>query len=245
MRNKLGFIVISSALFASLVVAGTALAATPGAGHMGHAPGVFGTVSAINGATLTVNSKGYGQNATPTTYSVDATNATVTKSGAASSLSSVGVGDMVMVAGTVSGTNVTATTIRDGVMAGRGMGMGMKAGAHASSTMQGNGQPVVGGSVTAVNGSSLTVTNKSNVTYTVDVSNAKVQKAGVTSTTANIVVGDNVVIQGTVNGNAIVASSVIDSGATRTAATSGGAKGSMGGFMGAIGGFFKHIFGFF
>ena len=40
--------------------------------------------------------------------------------------------------------------------------------------MTGNGQPIIGGKVTAVNGNSLTVTNASNVTYTVDVTSAKV-----------------------------------------------------------------------
>ena len=40
---------------------------------------------------------------------------TVTKNNTASSVASIAVGDTVMVQGTVSGTNVTATTIRDGI----------------------------------------------------------------------------------------------------------------------------------
>ena len=79
---------------------------------------------------------------TATTYTVDASSATVTKNGAASTVSAIAVGDTVMVQGTVSGTNVTAKTIRDGV------GQGQPA-------IQGNGQPVVAGTVTAINGNSV------------------------------------------------------------------------------------------
>ena len=250
MKNKIGLLVTGSAILGSLLIAGTAFAAGPGFGHGmgGRGPGVFGTVSAISGNTLTVDSKGFGPNATATTYTVDATNATVTKDGAASSLSNVAANDMVSVQGTVSGTNVTATAVRDGMM---GRGMGMKVGQHASSTapvIQGNGQPVIGGNVTAVNGSILTVTNKSNVTYTVDATTATVEKGNAVSSVSNVAVGDNVVVQGTVNGTSVTASSVMDSGtppvqsSTNTTATH---QGGMGGFFGGIGGFFHSLFGFF
>ena len=250
MKRNTGLFVTGSLVLSSLLLGSTAFAAGPGMMGRGHAPGVFGTVSAINGTTLTVESKGFGQSATATTYTVDASKATVTKSGNASTLSAVTLGDTVMVAGTVTGTSVVATTIRDGVMGHGGMRPG---GMHASSTVaviQGNGQPVIGGAVTAVSGSSLTVTNKSNVTYTVDVASAKIVKAGATSTIASVSVGDNVVVQGTVNGTAVVASSVLDQGApivqtnTATAAT-GVPQGHMGGFMGMMGGFFHNLFGFF
>ena len=251
MKRNTGFFVTGSLVLSSLLLGSTAFAAGPGAGgHWGgRAPGVFGTVSAINGTTLTVQSKGFGQNATATTYTVDASSATVTKSGSTSTLGAVAVGDTVMVAGTVTGSNVVATTIRDGVMGRGGMRPG---GMHASSTeavIQGNGQPVIGGAVTAVNGSSLTVTNKSNVTYTVDVTNAKIVKAGATSTIASVSVGDNVVVQGTVNGTAVVASSVLDQGApvvqTNTTTPTSAPQGRGGGFMGMMGGFFHSLFGFF
>ena len=94
------------------------MARTPGTfGTTGaHAKnGVMGTVSAVNGTTLTVTSKGFGKSPTATTYTVDASSATVTKSGTASSVSVIAVGDTVMVRGTVSGTSVTAKTIMDGM----------------------------------------------------------------------------------------------------------------------------------
>jgi hypothetical protein len=214
-------------------------------------PTVVGTVSAISGTNLTVTSKNWAKPGTTpaagTTYTVNATNATVTKAGAVSSVSAIAVGDMVMIQGTVSGTNVTATKINDGVM--NHLGQKPKTGtiSHAP-IITGNGQPVIGGSVTAISGSTLTVTNKSNVTYTVDATNAVIEKGNATSTISNIATGDNVVVQGTVNGTSVTASSVIDQGATPTqpnnsASTTPEHRG--GGIFSAIGGFFSHLFGFF
>ena len=207
---------------------------------MGQAPGVFGTVASVSGNTLTVTSKMGPGGTAGTTYTVDATNATVTKNGASSSVSNVSTGDTVMVQGTVSGTSVTATSIRDGLPQGQ---------KPQTPVIQGNGQPVIGGNVTAINGSTLTVTNKSNVTYTVDATSATVEKGNAVSSISNVAVGDNVVVQGTVNGNAVTASSVIDSGAAPTANsttnTSGAHQGGMGGFFSGIGSFFHRLFGFF
>ena len=85
-----------------------------GFGRGGMGPGVVGTISAINGNSLTVAGKN------GTTYTVDATSAKVmvfTQGSAPTtgSLSSLKVGDTVGVRGTVSGTNVTATGIVDGI----------------------------------------------------------------------------------------------------------------------------------
>ena len=331
MKNKIGLLVLGSALLGSLVIGSTAFAAGFGFGHGGdmggRTPGVFGTVSAISGDTLTVTSKGFGQNAASATYTVNTANATVTKNGSASSLSAIAVGDTISVEGTVSGTNVTATTIRDGMM-GRGMGQtpgvsgtvasvsgdiltvtsktgpdgsagvtytidatnatvtkngassavsdvvigdtvmvqGAVSGTNVTATtirdgapapkqgaapiIQGNGQPVIGGSITAVNGSTLTVTNKSNVTYTVDATNATIEKGNTTSSVTAVAVGDNVIVQGAVNGASVTASSVIDSGASTATVNSANAasnahQGGVGGFFGGIFGFFHKLFGFF
>ena len=254
-KRSLQALVAGSALIGSFALTGTAFAApvpTSGFGHGGMnmpRPAVVGTVASISGNTLTVTAKAWQRGSsttTATTYSVDATNATVTKSGASSTVSAIAVGDMIFVQGTVSGTSVTATKIYDGLMGRMGM-PGKKPDMNVAShtpAIIGNGQPVIGGSVTAISGNSLTVTNKSNVTYTVDVTSATVTKTGVTGATiSNIVVGDNVVIQGAVNGTSIIASSVIDQVAPSS--TSNGTKRPMGGFFGAIGGFFSHLFGFF
>ena len=222
-------------------------------------PGIFGTVTAISGNTITVTQKTFtrpGANTssanapTPIVYSVDASNATITKNNATASLSAIAVGDTIMVQGTVSGTNVTATTIRDGIPARGQRPFGAANGQNQKATtpiIQGNGEPIVGGSVTAISGNTLTITNKSNVTYTVDATNATVQKGNAKSDISGIAVNDNVVVQGTVNGTSVVASSVIDSGATPAANGSGSgsaAHGGVFGFFSGIGGFFAHLFGF-
>jgi hypothetical protein len=225
--------------------------------------GVVGTVTAISGDTLTISGKQGFASSTPSTvtYTVNATNATVKKNNATSTLASIAVGDTIVARGTVSGTSVTATSIFDGIMSmTRGDHGGQDMGDTASSTrptslpspITGNGQPVIAGSVSAVNGNTLTITNKSNVTYTVDVTNAKIVQGHTTVTVANVAVGDNVIIQGAVSGTSVTASSVIDQKANvnngqSPTGTSGGTSPSpapRGGIFGEIGSFFSHIFGF-
>jgi len=153
-----------------------------------------------------------------------------------------------MIQGTVNGTSVAATTIRDGVMERAGM-LGKKEGVSSTTPgahlPDGNGQPIIGGKVTAINGTSLTVTNASNVTYAVDAISATISKSGVTdATVASIAVGDSVVVQGTVNGTSVIAASVLDTGTPPATPTSSTAPATHQGFFGAISGFFSHLFGF-
>lgn len=258
---------------ASMVIAAPAFAAaTPAKVASGFngmrgagASGIVGTVSAVNGTTLTVNSRAMikprpmgasstneGEGAVSVAaavYTVNASGAKVYKNGATSTVANIAVGDMVIVQGTVSGSNVTATVVRDGV----GMGGAKGWGRGATSTLKtlpikGNGQPVVGGNVTAISGTTLTVTNASNVTYAIDVSGATIVKNGVASTVSSVAIGDSVVVQGTVNGTSVAASSVIDQGVKNQNASSSSEGGKGGGFgsgiFGAIGGFFAHLFGF-
>jgi hypothetical protein len=257
-------IIAGSVILGSLALAGTAFAATTppaqgrgGFGHGGQHPAVVGTVTTISGDTLTVTSTGWSRGPkttttpAPTTYTVDATNATVTKAGVSSTVSAIVSGDTVMVQGTVTGTNVVATKINDGKMPMTGRGIGKTPGNKPATTtplIQGNGNPVIGGTVTALSGTTVTVTAKSGTVYTVDVTSATVEKMGAVSTIGTIASGDNVVIQGTVQGTSVTASSVIDQGAPTTATTSStntNPQATRGGFMGAVGGFFSHLFGFF
>ncbi|MGH7175384.1 MAG: DUF5666 domain-containing protein [Minisyncoccia bacterium] len=249
LKNKAWYIALGSVVLGCLLAGGTAFAAGPGWGmEIGQvqAP-VVGTVSAVSGDTLTVTSRGFGRNATSTSYTVDASGATVTKAGTSSPISSIAIGDLVMIQGSVNGTNVTATTIRDGIppgMPGRVHGPNPRAEQHASSTplIMGNGEPVVGGNVSVINGSTLTVTTKAGVVYTVDATSATISKHGVTNATiSNVSVGDSVIVQGVVNGTSVTASAVIDQGVPINTATSSPAHR----FFGALGGFFSHVFGFF
>ena len=220
--------------------------------NKGMRPGIFGTVSSVSGNTITVSGKqGLGlalgaTNTTLTTFTVDATNAKITKNNTAGTIASIVVGDTVSVQGTVNGTNVVATMIRDGVRNGLGKGLD-KAGTNNGSAqlpaITGNGQPVVLGTIATINGSTLTITNKSNVTYTIDATNAKIVQGPNTITVSGVKVGDTVIVQGTVNGTNITASNIIDQtkpASTTTPATAG----AHGGFFAGIGSFFARLFGF-
>ena len=265
-KTSLAALALGSVALGSVALAGTALAASitppPGvqseqgegmrAGIGGFMrPVVVGTVSTMNGTTLTVSAKSFQRPATPgtaptalaTTYTVDASAATVTKAGAASTVSAIAVGDTVMIQGTVTGTNVVATKINDGVMGRGAFGQKPSGTKPVTPAITGNGQPVVGGKVTAVSGSTVTITNASNVTYTIDATNATVTKGGVPAATlSNVVVGDTLVVQGTVNGTSVTASSVIDQGAAPSATS--GSPAAHRGILSSIGGFFAHLFGF-
>ena len=202
-------------------------------------PGIFGTVSSVNGTTLTVAGKlGPRDGSATSTYTVNAANATVMKNGATSTIASIAVNDTIMVRGAINGLNVTATEIRDGFP-----GNGPR-GPQTDPIIKGNGEPVLGGTVSAINGSSLTITNKSNVTYSIDATNASIMKMGTSTTISNVAVGDTLVIQGTVNGNSVTASSIIDRANVPVNSGATNAPKPHMDFFGSIGAFFGHLFGF-
>ena len=198
MNKKIAILTIglSSLLVMGSMAAGIALAAGPcmgyGSGRYGSgsdrspiSAAAIGTVTAINGNTLTVTTIMRSKQPTPesagtpiaqnvglattTVYVVDASGAKIYKGSATTTvpISSVAIGDRVMVQGTVSGSSIVATVIRDGVigMRGRAFGNGTSTNPSASPIIQGNGEPVIGGTVTSISGNTITVTNKSNVTY--------------------------------------------------------------------------------
>ncbi len=201
--------------------------------------GVFGTVSAMNGSTLTVSGRqGFSTTTPNTTFTVDATNAKVMKDRTVGTLANIAIGDTIMVSGTVTGTNIVATMIRDGNMPNPGTRP-----ESAEPQIQGNGQPIVGGKISAISGNSITVVNVSNITYTVDITNAKITQGAKVATATNLTIGDPVVVQGTVNGTLITATSVIDQ-MKPTTDTPGASKPAQHRFFGGIGGFFSHMFGF-
>jgi hypothetical protein len=291
------FAALSLAATGLLLAGGVAFAAGPGgfwggdAGRLpwtngngsAHPAGIFGTVTAVNGTTLTIESpnRGFGprsENAatnapTSTSYTVDAANASVMKDGASSTIANVNTGDKVLARGTVSGTTVTANAIYDGVLGpnvnpGGPMRRAFEDGTstwdhwNGSSTwssrptgtalalLQGNGDPIVGGTVTAVNNGMFTITNAGKVTYSIDAEQATVVKGNATSSYAAIAVNDRVIVQGAVNGTSVTASSVIDQGplpgsANGTSTSSTGPAAGVGGFFRGIGLFFRHLFGFF
>lgn len=212
-------------------------------------PAVVGKVSDLNGNTITVVSKqGFNKksSAADITYTIDTTNAKILRGESTISVSDIAVDDTIIVEGTVTGTNVAATLIRDGKI-----GSGND---QALLQIKGNGQPVVIGKITSITGSTFSIANNSGVTYTIDATNAKFfVKGAQTATISNLAIDDNVVVQGTVNGSSVVASTVVDqkekaSNSSRSEAQKGEndntRKGFFGGMMNNVGGFFKHLFGF-
>ncbi len=155
-------------------------------------PHVGGEITAVNGSTLTVTGRD------GTTYTVNAANATVMKEGAASTLTSLAVGEHVHVKGTLDGTTVTA----ESVMAGMKMGKGGPGGRHGKG-------PGVMGTVSAINGSTVTVTGMNGTSYVVEAGSATVQKMAA-GTLSDIAVGDRIGVQGTVSGTTVTATNIID-----------------------------------
>ena len=215
-------------------------------------PYVSGTVLSINGNTITISGKpltksddDQDKTKTSVTYTVDATNAVVIKNKTISKVSDILVGDTVKIQGTVNGTNITAVSIRDGVMMSEkgAENRGKEKMASSTPIIVGNGQPIVGGIISAISSSTITITNKSNVVYTVNTSNAKIVQGKNTILLSNLAVGDSVIVQGTVNGTAITASSIIDQ--NKPAKTESDENKDMRkGFFGGMGQFFARLFGF-
>ncbi len=206
-RNKYLMGMGAGAVALILVAGGTAMAAGKTAKSF-TPPAAVGTVASVSGNTITLTGKN------GATYTVDASSATVTKftpgtsgsrgTSATITVSQIQTGDTLVVQGTASGDNVTATKIMDGMSMSRGK----------------MAKPAASGTVAAVNGNSLTVTGKNGVTYTVDAANAKINKitpgsSGAKPTRSSIsvsgiLVGDTVVVQGTASGNNITATSITD-----------------------------------
>src|ERR1035437_5084607 len=235
--------------------------ANRGQGTMG--PGVAGIVTDVNVNgninIITINGRQSFGSTTPTvSYTINATNATVRKGNATTTVSSIAVGDMIAVQGTVTNTNVIATTIFDGVTGRIGIngngdngnlgknGQNDQGRATSTPPILGNGQPIVAGTVSVVSGNTLTVTTASNVTYTVTIaSSTNILQGKNTIALSSIVVGNKVLVQGTVNGTSIAASTVIDqSGVPIAGDKPAQNKGQSKGFFGGIGQFFMHMFGF-
>ncbi|MEI7689196.1 MAG: DUF5666 domain-containing protein [Candidatus Nomurabacteria bacterium] len=216
-------------------------------------PGVSGTVTSISGNIITVNGRqGFGVNTTTATvYTIDATNAKITKSNVAGTIASILIGDIISAQGTLSGTNLVATNIRDGIRGNENrQNNPNKNNPNDNGTrptpnlnpITGNGQPVIAGTVTSVNGNTVVITNNSNINFTVDATSAKIVKGPNTILTSEITVGDVVIVQGTINGNNITASSIIDR-VKQTNTTNTNTKDNQG-FFGKMGSFFGHMFGF-
>lgn len=195
---------------------------------------LIGTVTAKSGTMLTVSGKSFSdKNAASSTFTVDASNAKIFKNMSTSTVAEIATGDRVSIQGTLSGTTLTAKTIRIGI-SGPGMGYAM---GKDRQEFVGNGQPVIAGKITAISSTSMSISNNSNTTYNVDITNAKIMQKNTSVSSTSLKIGDVVVVQGNINGTSITASSVIDQ-------TKPIENNKPTGFFGGVGNFFKHLFGF-
>lgn len=155
-----------------------------------HWPVAVGTVTAVSGTTLTLTGQG------GTVYTVAAVDAKIWKEGEASAISSIVVGDQIIIFGSINGSAITATKILDGF------------GKNIADKTKG----VFFGVVTAINGTNFTLQTqgKNPKTLTVNASTAVVTKNGETVTIGSLLVNDMVKVKGALDaaGTTITATKV-------------------------------------
>jgi hypothetical protein len=106
-KNRRLFMASFAGLVMGLAVISPALANR----YMGMPRAIIGTVTSVKGNTINVMTTGFSK----ATYIVDASKSRIIKNGVgATSVSSVKVGETVIVQGHFSGTNIKAVMIRDG-----------------------------------------------------------------------------------------------------------------------------------
>jgi hypothetical protein len=160
---------------------------------------VTGTVSSVSGSVITLTAKNGGS------YAINAASAKIMKTGAATDVSAILPGDLLMARGTLSGLSMTATTIVDGVMQRPANGtQPTTSGTTSQSTRDHNlGTPRLMGTISTINGTSLTLTlhaqsGQTATSQTVLTNDSTiVTKDRVAATFADLTTGENVMITGT------------------------------------------------
>lgn len=215
MQKRQVIILVAVAAISLLSVSSVAAATTPtGKALIGHTWGKFsrgkgpmvsGSITAINGSYLTISGRNN------TIYTVDITNAKILKGFGSSTstlaLTDIKVGDAVGVIGTLSGTNITATSLLD------------RFGSRPDNINRPKQNPRLMGTVSNVSGYTFTLTlgmRKSPhqttstpaqlVTFIVDMnSTTTVTKDGQTASLGDIANGQTVMITGTIDKTALTA----------------------------------------
>ncbi len=172
-------------------------------------PGIIGTVTLVNGMSITVKDR------SGSDYSVDLTSAKITKNvgGTAPTTitaTDINIGDTIGVRGQISGSSVTATFAMDGISLTipDAAPVGDKS-ENKQSGFGGHRGPGLSGKVSAVSGTTVTITAADGTTYTVDAASAKLSKLQ-TITTSDLVVGDEVGVRGSISGTSVTATDIMD-----------------------------------
>ena len=161
------------------------------------------------------------------------------------------VGDAVAVVGVGSGTSVKASLIVAGVQQMRGgtrrIAEDTRGGTQSiASNFSGNREPVIAGILTSKNGNSFVITTRSGIVYTIDVTSAKIMLTGNSAgTITDLQNGDSLVVEGTVGGSAVVATTVFDEKSLQPSSSSTiPLHAERENISSRVGGFFKKLFGF-
>jgi len=173
----------------------------------------IGTVTVANGSVLTIDTMA---GKTKTSYTVDASSAALLKgmgkgTTATIAITDIKTGDRIFAIGTLSGTNVSATSVRD-------LGQFNKKNNSNKTAIIRKGNMFMG-TVTSVNGSTIAATGFNKTAYTVNAANAKLTK-GMGKDAAIIVltdikIGDRISAVGAVSGTTVAATSVRDLGQSK------------------------------
>lgn len=165
-----------------------------------------GTVTGAGGSVITINTI---VNKVKTSYTVDVASATLLKgmgAGTAITSADIKVGDRIFAIGTLSGTNVAATSVRD---------LGQKL-ARKNKPPMNKPSNMFTGTVATVNSSTITAIGWNKTTYTINVGAAKLTKGmgkdAATIALSDIKVGDRISAVGAVSGTTVAATSVRDLG---------------------------------
>jgi len=199
----------------------------PGNGGRGERPqqlsGVSGTVTAVNGTTITVTTKDN------VVYTVDASGAIFRQTPAAPSatgsrpasntiaITDIKAGDTIMARGELKDLNLAAKEVIKGELplfnAGERPGQERRPGGENDrGPAIGAMRPRIIGSITAVNGTALTVTGADSAAYIVDAAKAKVfgaARGNGDKAVADLKTGDKVAVEGEFTVSPIVASAII------------------------------------
>jgi hypothetical protein len=219
----------SVSAFADTATSAVASLTTTNSGQNKRQPGVGGTITAIDGTNITITGKDssvYVADVSAATY-VKITEPTVPTTTTerpkptitSIALGDIKVGDTVMIKGTVSGTQVTATEVAVGIFTGGPGGMmGHKGEASHDHAPEGEhkAKPAAAGIIQTVAGNTVTIKDRNSAIYTVDATSAKILKdsgtrgtAPVQGTIADLTVGNMLMAQGTLSGSTVVATEIV------------------------------------
>lgn len=152
---------------------------------------LIGTVTAVTGTSMTITAmKG-------STYLIDASDAAFAKgflkTSSTMTIADVNIGDQIAIKGTINGTSVKASMVRD---------FGQKVETD---------KRIVKGTVASIGGSTIILNAATGTAYTIDIGSAKLIQGmmGMSSLTiADIQTGDQLIVKGTTSGTAVTATAI-------------------------------------